>query len=278
MLSEFQKIGEKLKDNNDFIFKIYNSLPEDIKQIKPFKDLLCERMLYTFGEPITIYSSSVHCFEGIQNHDVEKLYLALRLANKYLDEVELENYITKIKDINNHSNYIFVIIPLLNLKDSLIPKNESDTNHIGNKNVDWEIKNGEYIILLEVKNRIKDTIDYLSYLKRMLKEFNGGINPNEIVPYNSPNPSNLFKSAIKVNERKNDKTLQGIWINTGILQDRKKLNNYFKTLDPKIIQFAIISGWDDDAYILVKDNSYKQILINYFNLIESDNIIMEYNN
>ena len=128
-----------------------------------------------------------------------------------------------------------------------------------------------YKILFEVKNRIKSTIQHLSSLLKIVDKVKAGIDPKTISPPNAPNPADLFKDVmVKFNDRVDNKVLQGVWIATGIMEDEKKLNEHFNNLDSKKIQFAIISGWDKEAYILAKSQTDKQVLKNYFNLIESD--------
>lgn len=270
-LKEFKKIGLEMEDGNEIVLKILDLLPTEIKQETPFKNPLGSEMLYTFSNPLKVSSSDVHCFGENQ---IKYLYLALRTAIKHLTPAEIHRYITKINDISKHQNFLFEMRPILNLRADLKAQYESHNNCKGNNDIDWEIQNGEYTILLEVKNRIKSTINHLAYCLELPKKLKAGIAPESIPPPKVPDPADLFKSVMKCNDQKDSKTLQGVWVSSGIIENEKKLNECFDNIASKKIQFAIFSGWDEnEAYILVKDELYRPILLDYFSLIESNDFV-----
>ncbi|MDO8486361.1 MAG: hypothetical protein Q7S77_01525 [Candidatus Staskawiczbacteria bacterium] len=280
LYDKFKELANSYNDDEKIVDELFNLLPPNIKQANIFKDPLGDRYLYNFGKPLNITASSVGCFGGIQNHETKNLYLALKTAKKYLNFTEIKDYNKKINNINKHQDFLFEMRPLFYLRSDLKTRYESSNNSSGGKNIDWEIRGKEYNILFDVKNRIKSTINHLFYILEMVEKIKAGLAPESIPSPIAPDPADLFKSTFKkFRDRTNNKTLQGVWIATGIMEDEKKLNEYFKSLDPKKIQFAIVSGWDKDAYILVKNNSDKQILIDYFNLIETRGFVcLNYHN
>jgi len=268
---KFIELENTFNDQKNTADMLFNLLPTDLKRANISRDALGDRYLYSFGNPLIIDTSAVHCFGGNQNHEIKTLYLALRSAYKYLDNNKLNEFIDKINNIDKHQEYLFEMRPLLNLRVDLKPQYESQNNCRGNKNIDWEIQGGDFTILFDVKNRVKSLIQHLSSLLEMADKVKAGFAPKTISPPNAPSPADLFKSVVeKFNDRVSDKVLQGAWIATGIMEDEKELNEYFNNLDSKKIQFAIISGWEKESYILTKNHADKQVLKNYFNLTESD--------
>jgi len=273
LFEEFKKIGLSIGDNERNVRKIFDLVPKGIKQSRVLRDLLGSGMLYAFGKPLEISGRDVHCFGGNQNIEVKYLYLALRAAAKHLTVEEIRKFTLKISDIEKHQNYLFEMRPILDLRDGLKVHYESQTNCQGNHDVDWEIEYEEYTILLEVKNRTIDMIHHLEYISEILKKLDNGVAPESISSSVAPNPADLFRSVLDKFQERTSKIIQGVWVNSGITEDGKMLNDYFDGLDSKKIQFAIFSGWDDNAYILVKDESFRSILLDCFSLIESDAFI-----
>jgi len=277
MLAEFKKIGLEMKDNGKRVLEIFGMLPPEIKQATIPNDSLGNMPLYNFGNPLEISNTYVYCSGGIQNHEIKHLYLALRTALQHLTPSEIQNYIKNINNIDKHEDYIFEMRPILNLRVGLKAQYESQNNCNEGRNIDWEIKNGEYIILVEVKNRIKSTIAHLKYCLELSKKLKAGIAPENISLPSAPDPVDLFKNILeKYKDQTDSRTLQGAWISSIIKEDENKLNEYFEKIDSKKIQFAIFSGWDNGAYILVKDEKYRPILLDYFSLIELKDFVLTY--
>jgi len=200
--------------------------------------------------------------------------LAIRAAKSRLNPSDAEKFIRSISDPNNHQDFLFEMRPVIYLKKGLNPKYESESNCAQNKNVDWEVGGGEYTILLEVKNRIGSTAEHLEYIDKMLSELSSGVDPENIAPPEAPNSEKLFKSIeYKFNNQENTNVLQGAWINTGMKEDKKSLHSCFKALDKRKIQFAIIAGWGKRAYILSVNEACKKTILEYFDLIESSDLI-----
>lgn len=262
-----------MNDENSLIYKVYELLPYNIKNAEIIFDPLNNRYLYGFGNQI---SKSIISFGGHQNLEIDNLYLAIRTAIKHLNTKDLQCYLKILDNKENHQNHIFEIRPLVNLKSGLTVQYESNNNCVENKKIDWEIK-GDITILLEVKNRIKSTFDHIEHISKILSEYEAGISPEDITKPSSPEPEFMFTKTLEKMKSRNDlMTLQGVWISSGIKEDEKKLNEYFNKLDSKIIQFAIFSGWEKEAYILVKKEKYKQTLVEYFSLTETNDFVMQY--
>lgn len=276
MWKEFQNIGKKLGDSDDKIKYLFNLLPTSIQSTDVIKDLLANRYLYKFGPPITLNEVNViESYGSVETLNIENLYKSIKTADKYLDKNQINSFIQKINNIEKHEDFLFEMRPLFNLQNDLIPLYESIRNCVGNKNIDWEIHGKEYTLLFDVKKRIKPLIDHMEYCMDLVNKLNRGIKTENIEKPNISNSADLFRSTEeKFENQKDEKILQGVWINTSIIEDRRNLNDYFfNNLDSQKIQFAILASWSSEAYILVRDEAYKYILIDYFGLIESDRFV-----
>jgi len=276
MIEAFKKIGKKFGDCESLVTKLFNLLPKEIQSLKIIDDKLADRILYNFGDPIKINGNDFHCFGESQNFDVENLYLAISAAYKYLDHEKLANYIYKIKNKDKHADYIFEMRPLLCLKKGIRASNECNENCNGNKNVDWLFEDKKWTMLVEVKNRIKSTVELLFHVNNVTEQHKFR-DTTHIKKFKAPNPADLFKDVIaKFKDKKGDNWLQGCWISTGVMEDEENLNKCFEEMDANKIQFVIISSWNKEAYILVKDAAYKSILLSNFGLVESKNFVRNY--
>lgn len=279
IIGKISTVEDKFKEFNTdekIISRLLDLLSSELRGARVFEDKLSGQFLYNFGNPIDVGQDVYHCFGGVENLNIEFLYQACLLADKFLAPQQINVFKNKIKDKNNHENYIFELRPLLNLKEGVAVEHESKKWSNEDKNVDWCFTDNDLNILIEVKNRIKSEIKLLENISDTLKKYYGR-QINEIEKFSPPDPHDLFKSVIeKFKIRDNQNFLQGCWINTGVLQDKNKLIKSFNDLDSQKIQFAIISSWDNKAYILVKDDSYKSKLLEIFGLKESNEFVHNY--
>ncbi len=232
-------------------------LPEKLGKVIVTKDMLNHStLLYEFGNPLIINGVSIQSFGTANSYNVGDLFEAVFLANKYLEVEKLCKWLKLIDDPNKHGDYLFEMRPLQNL-DPKCEDLKSDVSDYspGDSDIDWEVGFLDYKILLEVKNRIKPTVEYLGdYLKPP-----------------TTSPSVLFSSVDhKFKNCSAPRRLQGVWVSSGITFSEKKLKDYFDEIVPPKIHFAILAGWgSNEAYILARDEAYKDILIRCFGLVES---------
>jgi len=258
---------------------IYDLLPCELKNAPVFKDLLnSNRILYDFGNTLNIQGRVVHSFGAVESQELRILYLAVFLADQFLPTKKRDEWLKKISNRSRHQDYLFEMRPLLELKAGSTAEHEvlKDQNDEEGKNIDWKIQNGGLTVLLEMKNRIKPMINHLEDIMRVDQDYYDGIPASQIKPATPPsNVKSLFryrdeKVEDKFIDRKNKKCLQGVWINTLISEDQKKLKDYFdEQIDSQKIQFVILSGWEDQARILTRERSQKFVLSDLFGLTET---------
>jgi hypothetical protein len=139
----------------------------------------------------------------------------------------------------------------------------------GNTTCDWQVKGTLINIVFDVKNRRKSLVEHL---KQLVPDLNKGA--KQTLP-TAPNPEDLFKSVEhKLKERCYILQLQGVWIRSDIKEDEQKLTAYFKiVLNSRKIHFAILSDWENDAYILARNRIIKHLLKRIFRLGESNRFV-----
>jgi hypothetical protein len=61
---------------------------------------------------------------------------------------------------------------------------------------------------------------------------------------------------------------QGVWVLTDVYHDEGVLVNEFSALNASLVQFAVLTHFEGEARILVRDASLRQWLIDKFRLVE----------
>lgn len=241
---------------------IYGLLPNELKKAHVFRSLANpDAILYNYGNPLSVGGNKIESFGDGENQELRILYLAVFLADQFLQSKKRDEWLEKIKDKSRHADYLFEMRPLLGIRQELKIEHETTDNCCGGRNVDWKIQNNNTVILLEMKNRVKPKIEHFDDLARLAEDLEKGIPPEKIAPCKPPsNTDSIFKSVeSKFKERKRN-YLQGVWINTGIKEDEIKLLKYFENnLDSEKIQFVIISGWKNEINnILTRESDQKK--------------------
>jgi hypothetical protein len=201
-------------------------------------------------------------------HPVEKLILVLNCAIKRLNRLILNGYLKNLDNQRKHEDYLFEFAPILKIKEDVRATYEA--NGCKNKTIDWLIEpTGEPQILLEVKKRDKDFIEFISRFYQGESETNGG------PPKPKHDPRILFKSITgKFYPNEPNKCLQGAWVRSLLKQNEMDLIEAFAELDHTKVHFIILGDFEEEAYILSIDDQIKRYVSNLFQLIESKKFII----
>jgi hypothetical protein len=233
---------KKMKINDKEIEEIFSLIPLTLHNSLCFLDGLIGLWRYKFGNssrcPNTkklLWGSHiwlpVHCLSKV-------LYCAI----KRLDGQKLKDYMSRLADLEKHTDVLAEIIPILRLDQNLHVEFEVPGYGPGNTTIDLKIGPiEERLLLLEVKHRMKD-------LYHMMDRVSPQAEPQH-------DPSILFKSAEKkFNSSAPEKILQGVWISTYVAQEENKLFQAFNNLDSTKVHFAILDGDDmnNEGYILAR--------------------------
>ncbi len=270
-------MSEKILESY-FPSNLKNLLPSNLKKAIVFNDSLSDSVLYCFGKPPTTRTGmKFQSFGSGNNFCTKNLILAIGLADKYLGEPERDRWLKKIDDSNHHQSHVFEMRPLLDLSTNYNKINFEVENYSpGNLNIDWEIEFEGYTILVEVKNRTVTEVNHLEDLIKLTRELNQGVSVKNRTPIDPPsNAKELFKSVeAKFKVPRDVRQIQGVWIGSAIRESKKLLEDYFNETVLPDVQFVIFAGWEsNEAYILVRDESYKEVLISCFGLVESRSFV-----
>ena len=200
---------------------------------------------------------------------VSELYIGLRVARSRLKPDQLATFLDRLTDKPKHCDVLFEMRPLMNVKPGLHANYEVPGLGIGNKTCDWQVKGAIMNIVFDVKNRIRPLLEHMKQLIPGLNRGDANILPS------APNPEDRFKSVEdKLKERCCLSQPQGVWIHSDIKEHEDSLTLYFnKTLCSKKVHFAILSDWQNDAFILARNPFIKMILKRAFHLTESKRFV-----
>ena len=201
---------------------------------------------------------------------VERLHLGLRAFSHYFSKKTLCDFIKRLADPGKHLDMLAELAPLLRISESV--EVDYEPSGIGAKPIDYFFKPEKgYPILLDVKFRTKGKVDNF---KEMIPHMGTGNSSIEMTP---PDPAQLFKDTVeKFHAVSPDSCMQGVWIHPDLKYERQRLEDYFRTLDPQRLHFAILAYWDEKAFVLAHDPNVKRLMISFFNLVPSDSFVVDY--
>jgi hypothetical protein len=269
MYEEFIRCADKCGDRKEYAIQLLKLLPKSIKEGWVWFDRVAQLWRYEYGLPYDELPQNT-IISGTNVHlPVDELYSALKIADKRLTREQLLSYLQRLSDKAKHSDVVFEMRPMKNIKDSLSTNYEVSGFGRGNTTLDWQVKGRFINIVFDVKNRTKSIIDDM---KKIIPDLNRGTN---YISPPAPNPEDLFKSTQnKLEERCYLSQLQGVWVHTDIKEDEMKLRLYFKkTLNKRKVHFAILSDWKEDAFILARNRVIAKALKRIFCLTESGRFV-----
>jgi len=225
-------------------------------------DQFSDQVRYSYGEPFR-HNGIPFAYGTSQMPLLKHFTLAFICASKVLTEDEFRKYCSFLFNPEKHSDALLEMRPLLSAQKPEDIKYETPGRD--NKTIDWLIKYPENTLLLEVKNRTGSTYQHLIEIAQT----------SGMVSEPETNPKMFFKSTFsKFNRVNSSNVLQGAWIYVDIKENREKLDEYFDSyIDPDLMQFYIIGGWDFECYIKARNENQKKLLVEKFRIVESDRYV-----
>lgn len=183
----------------------------------------------------------------------------VRLFNAKSGKDKFSEYVQKLSNPKNAGKHIDALVemwPLLRVSDQINIEFEVQGYGPKNTNIDWLLKLPARLVLIDVKNRIKDLYSLMDR--------------HDTTKAPRHDPFLLFRSLeCKFNVQDPDKLLQGVWIITQVKQNSQKLHDAFNKLDKGKVHFAILGDDKEDAHILTKRDEDKSQLTELFKLAPS---------
>jgi hypothetical protein len=161
-------------------------VPAQIVKLICFFDRITGLWRYDYGEPFDLAGGQV-VFRGNTYNEVDRLFDVLNCARWRLNPRQLSNYLRRLADPNKRQDLLIEFAPILRLDPSAEVDYEVAGYTEGNNTIDWFIRSERVSLLLEVKNRIKDSIEALARIQRGEKD------PDGTAPAPTHDPFVLFK-------------------------------------------------------------------------------------
>jgi len=244
-------------------------VPAEIKAAPCFLDRLTGIWRYDFGEPFVNLRGGGVVLGTNMYQEVERLYAVLSCAQRRLSKDRLSSYLATLGNPAKHEDALVEFAPILRLGGDVETEYEVAGYGEGNRTVDWVIRaSGHPLVLLDVKNRVKDLLESLVRLQA------GERSPDDNGPAPIHDPSLLFGSVeSKFKSQLPSAAIQPVWVHTCLKQEEAELDAAFRELDPSRVHAAILGDWAPDVYILAKDATAKAHLAEVLRVHESHRFV-----
>jgi hypothetical protein len=267
----FREIAAKLGHTDQRAERLTRILPESLRTTTVWRDRLTNLWRYDYGPPYDALPGDQLVLGTTQWPQVRSLYQSVHAAESRLGSEELVKWLARLSDPAKHVDALVEMRPVVGLAASANAQFEVTGRGEGNKTIDWlvEPKAGRPL-LLDVKNRIADLLDHLRQMMPAMQAARHPATPN------APDPSVLFRNTVeKFRGESRSVQLQGVWIHSEIKQDKNRVTAYFRGLDPSRLHFAVLADWDDDATILVRDETDGPYLEQVFAVVASSRFLTD---
>lgn len=232
-------------------------IPPPLSSAECFLDKLTNIWKYEFGEALELSQGVLH---GTDWEPVRNLVRVIDAVERYLSEEQRRRYLARLARPRDHAIALCEFMPVIRLAPGVACDFEFRTGK-GNRDVDWRVrKPGCRPVLIEVKRRISDLINMAEVT------LTGERKPNGHVPQPRHEAAMLFRSvAQKFQKTSAAVQLQGAWVSTALKQETTELRQAFDDLDPQLVHFAIIGGWERGVLILTRAPAHEVVLLDVFN-------------
>jgi hypothetical protein len=265
----FVALGRSRGIPREEVRTIADLVPAEINATPCFLDRLTGIWRYDFGEPFVNLPGGGVVLGTNMYQEVERLYAVLSCAQRRLSKDRLSSYLATLGNPAKHEDALVEFAPILRLGDEVETEYEVAGHGDGNRTVDWVIRaSGHPLVLLDVKNRVKDLLESLVRLQA------GERSPDDSGPAPIHDPSLLFGSVEpKFKSQPPSEAIQAVWVHTCLKQEEAELDAAFRKLDPRRVHAAILGDWAADVYILAKDPTVKAHLAEVLRVDESHRFV-----
>lgn len=267
-LQQFLLAAKERGFSDEYCYHLADLLPASIFSAPCFKDRLTKLWRYEFGAPINRLPNGMEVYGSHMYHLIDQLVEGMVCADRYLSPSQLDEYGKRLGEPLKHSDVLTEMLPVLRLSPHVNAEFEVEGYGMGNRKIDWLIRPPEEVpILLDVKQRKRDMVEYFGQLTARDKT-------TQIAPEPKHDASLLFLSLeSKFLSRAPTEFLQGAWIHSGFKQEQTEFEASFSKLDGTRIHFAILGGWDEEAFVIARQGIDSQNLIRILGRTYSDRFI-----
>lgn len=264
-------IAVQIGVSKDEVNRLFNMLPQPLQRAPAFCDRITNLWRYDFGFPIDQLPGDSVAIGTHMFPPVERLLRVLFVANMRILEPKLSRYLQRLTDSAKHQDVLAEVSPMLEVNKNISSEFEVSGYGAGKRTIDWLLRPSKSLtVLLDVKCRTKDLIEGLEQI------VSGNLGPDGKGPTPAHDVTILFKDTeAKFSQNSPKEILQGVWVVTQLQQERSELQAAFKLLDPLKLHFAVITNWQKDAYILVRDGIQLETVTSLFSITHSDRFVFD---
>ena len=247
-----------------FVNVLLSIIPAEMKDCGCFLDRLTNLWRYEYGLPFTLGEDQLlwgtHMWQPVRH-----LFLVLLCVLAHIPEPKRGAYLLRLANFEKHEDTLAECLPAIRVPPGTMAEFEVKTG-LGDRDVDWCITaNGRAPVLVEVKKRHRDLLEALQRHEAGERDPQGGFPPpNHEVGLLFRSVENKFPATNP------DSQLQGVWILTGLQQERTELVTAFDALDHAKVHFAVLGDWDRGISVLARRSSDRQVLLDLFREKETD--------
>ena len=241
----------------------YNLLPRSLQNSMAFFDQLSRIWRYDYGVPHKLKSGIIIGYH--QYPIVSVLLRGIRRVHEFLPNEKFIEFSKRLENRSKHFDFLSELDPVIRLDQGFQIIYEPSGYARGNRRIDWLIifDDGSQC-LVDVKNRVKPIIK----LGQTALDQSG---KNADLSKEVESAKGIFKSSeIKFLPQKKN-ILQGVWVRIDVFVNQDELHEEFSSLDPKLVQFAVLTTFDSEAVILARNLDIKNWVKQRFNLRETKN-------
>lgn len=232
-------------------------IPSPLSDAECFFDKISNIWKYEFGEALRL---SQGVLLGTAWEPVRNLVAVIDAVERFLSDDQRRRYLARLARQAEHDIALCEFMPVVRLAPAVACDFEFRTGK-GNRDVDWRVqKPGCRPVLIDVKHRISDLIAMAEVT------LTGERKPNGHAPQPRHEAAMLFRSvAQKFQKTSAVVQLQGAWVSTALKQETTELHRAFDDLDPQLVHFAIIGGWERGVLVLTRHHEDEAVLLDVFN-------------
>lgn len=249
----------------DEIDGIAAALPQPLRAAPCFLDRLTGHWRYDFGGVIDGLPNDrvvlgTHMFTPVGN-----LLEALLIAKSRLPSHQFAVYLTRLGDAGRHQDALVEMLPMRDIGADVDA--EFEVPGSGDTTVDWLIHRSRAPdILLDVKNRITDLVDYF------LTMTGQDVDPRSHAPAHD-HEAMLRGIENKLPPQDPEERLQGGWIVSQLQQEETSLRDAFESLAPDRVHFIILNNGHREGYILSQPDVDGSDLLSFLGLVAAPRLV-----
>jgi hypothetical protein len=244
---------------------VIGRLPDNVRSAPCFLDRLTGLWRYDFGRPVDRLPRDQMMVGTLMYTPVPTLLDAAGVAVRWLREEQLSVYFGRLADEGRHQDVLYEMLPMRTPEAGVSATFEVPA--AGSTTIDWLIRRDHSPdILIDVKNRIVDLIEYLVAVASRPEA------PQAVEPAHDHSSvlrgiENKFELA-DPNQR-----LQGAWIVTMLKQEQFRLRQAFDALDGSRVHFVVLNNTHRDGYVLARPGIDAGDILATFGLLDAPDLV-----